>query len=83
MPETEICFLTATEMARCIRAKELSATEVMEAHLTLRARFIRTPREPSGQNKRYLNLEYRRGPETHRASDRTCRTQTDRAVSPR
>jgi amidase len=33
MPNTEICFLTATEMARRIRAKELSATEVMEAHL--------------------------------------------------
>ena len=33
MPNTEICFLTATEMARRIRAKELSAIEVMEAHL--------------------------------------------------
>jgi amidase len=33
MPNTEICFLTATEMARRIRAKELSAVEVMEAHL--------------------------------------------------
>ena len=33
MQNQEICFLTATEMARCIRAKELSASEVMEAHL--------------------------------------------------
>ena len=30
----EICFLTATEMARLIRAKKLSAVEVMEAHLS-------------------------------------------------
>ncbi len=33
MPGSEICFLTATELARRIRAKELSAVEVMEAHL--------------------------------------------------
>lgn len=32
MPDTEICFLTATEMARKIRSKELSCKEVMEAH---------------------------------------------------
>jgi amidase len=30
---TEICFLTATEMARRIRQKDLSAREVLEAHL--------------------------------------------------
>ena len=30
----EICFLTAAELTRRIRAKELSATEVMKAHLT-------------------------------------------------
>ena len=29
----EICFLTATEMASRVRAKEVSAVEVMEAHL--------------------------------------------------
>jgi hypothetical protein len=29
----EICFLTATELVRLVRAKELSALEVMEAHL--------------------------------------------------
>jgi amidase len=34
MENQEICFLTATELTRRIRAKELSATEVMEAHLT-------------------------------------------------
>ena len=34
MSSTEICFLTATELARRIRAKELSVREVMEAHLT-------------------------------------------------
>lgn len=34
MKNQEICFLTAAEIARRIRAKELSATEVMEAHLT-------------------------------------------------
>jgi amidase len=33
MLDTEICFLTATELARHIRAKDLSAREVMEAHL--------------------------------------------------
>ena len=33
MPDSEICFMTATEMARRIRSKELSATEVMKAHL--------------------------------------------------
>src|SRR5262245_43457436 len=33
MPSTEICFLTATELARRIRARELSAVEVLEAHL--------------------------------------------------
>ncbi|HSK85052.1 MAG TPA: amidase family protein, partial [Rubrobacter sp.] len=30
---SEICFLTATELVRLVRAKELSALEVMEAHL--------------------------------------------------
>jgi amidase len=34
MSMTDICFMTATELARRIRAKELSACEVMEAHLT-------------------------------------------------
>ena len=34
MSNTEICFLTATELVRRIRAKELSVREVMEAHLT-------------------------------------------------
>ena len=33
MSNTEICFLTATELVRLIRAKELSVREVMEAHL--------------------------------------------------
>jgi amidase len=33
MRETEICFLTATELAHRLRARELSAAEVMEAHL--------------------------------------------------
>ena len=33
MKNQEICFLSATELARRIRAKDLSATEVMEAHL--------------------------------------------------
>ncbi len=33
MPAPEICFLTATELARRIRARELSAREVMAAHL--------------------------------------------------
>jgi hypothetical protein len=30
----EICFLTATELAHHIRARELSAVEVMQAHLS-------------------------------------------------
>ncbi|MGE3537219.1 MAG: amidase [Candidatus Tectimicrobiota bacterium] len=33
MITTDLCFMTATDMARRIRAKELSAREVMEAHL--------------------------------------------------
>jgi len=33
MPNQEICFLTATELVRRIRGKDLSAREVMEAHL--------------------------------------------------
>jgi amidase len=34
MPSQEICFLTATELARRIRVKDLSSREVMEAHLS-------------------------------------------------
>src|SRR2546421_291808 len=33
MAHSELCFLTATELAARIRARELSAREVMEAHL--------------------------------------------------
>jgi amidase len=33
MAEAELCFLPATELARRIRAQELSASEVMAAHL--------------------------------------------------
>ena len=33
MSNTEICFLTATELTRRIRARDLSVREVMEAHL--------------------------------------------------
>ena len=33
MSTTDICFMTATELARRIRSKELSARAVMEAHL--------------------------------------------------
>jgi len=33
MPGSDICFMTATEMARRIRSKDLSAVEVMSAHL--------------------------------------------------
>jgi amidase len=33
MSESEICFMTATEMVRRIRVKEMSCREVMEAHL--------------------------------------------------
>lgn len=33
MSTNELCFLTATELATQIRTKQLSATEVMEAHL--------------------------------------------------
>lgn len=39
MPTPDICFMTATELARRIRARELSAREVMEAHLTQIARI--------------------------------------------
>ena len=34
MPLPEICFMTATELSRRIRARDVSAKEVMEAHLT-------------------------------------------------
>lgn len=34
MQQTELCFLTATDLAQKIRLRELSAREVMEAHLT-------------------------------------------------
>ena len=33
MSTSEICFMTATEMVKRIRSKELSCREVMEAHL--------------------------------------------------
>ena len=33
MDDTELCWLSATELARRIRERELSAVEVMEAHL--------------------------------------------------
>ena len=33
MSESEICFMTATEMVQRLRAKELSCRELMEAHL--------------------------------------------------
>jgi amidase len=38
MPDHDICFLTATELARRLRVKDLSAREVMEAHLAQIAR---------------------------------------------
>ena len=34
MSSSEICFMTAADLSRLIRAKELSAREVMDAHLT-------------------------------------------------
>ncbi len=34
MSDTEICFSTATELSRRIRSRKLSATEVLEAHLS-------------------------------------------------
>src|SRR5579862_7285410 len=34
MPQSELCFLTATELARLMRSGELSAEQVMEAHLS-------------------------------------------------
>jgi len=33
MPDADLCFLPATELARRLRARELSAVELMEAHL--------------------------------------------------
>ncbi len=33
MPDREICFLTATELSRLVRVRELSGGEVLEAHL--------------------------------------------------
>ncbi len=38
MTPTDLCFLPATELARRIRARELSAREVLEAHLAQIAR---------------------------------------------
>ena len=34
MPATDLCFLTACELTQQIRAKQISATEVMQAHLS-------------------------------------------------
>lgn len=34
MPSPDLCFYTATELARLLREKKVSAKEVMEAHLT-------------------------------------------------
>ena len=34
MPQSDICFMTATDMAQRIRAREVSCREVMQAHLT-------------------------------------------------
>ncbi len=34
MPDSEVCLLTATEIVRRIREREISAAEVMEAHLS-------------------------------------------------
>ena len=33
MSDTSLCFQTAVELARMMRGKEVSAREVMEAHL--------------------------------------------------
>ena len=33
MPSTDLCFLTACELAQNIRAKQISAVEVMQAHI--------------------------------------------------
>ena len=33
MPDTDICFMTATDMAQAIKTRKLSAAEVMDAHL--------------------------------------------------
>ncbi len=38
MPTAELCFLTATELAQMIRSKQLSARELMTAHLDQIAR---------------------------------------------
>ena len=32
MPDTDLCYLTATELARRIREKDVSAREVLDAH---------------------------------------------------
>ncbi|MGH8056002.1 MAG: amidase family protein, partial [Candidatus Entotheonellia bacterium] len=34
MSETELCYVTATELVRRIRTRDVSAREVMQAHLT-------------------------------------------------
>src|SRR5262249_54871707 len=33
MPDSDICFMTAVEMSRKLRAKEISAVELLSAHL--------------------------------------------------
>jgi amidase len=38
MPSSELCHLSAVELARLIRTRELSAAEVLEAHLEQIAR---------------------------------------------
>jgi amidase len=39
MPTPEICFLSATELVRLVRAKELSVQEMVESHLARIERF--------------------------------------------
>src|SRR5918995_5582001 len=39
MPTPEICFLSATELVRLVRAKELSVREMVESHLARIERF--------------------------------------------
>ena len=62
MPTPEICFLTATELVRLVRAKELSAGEVMEAHLAQIERL-------NGQVNAIVTLTAERAIERARAAD--------------
>lgn len=68
MPEHSICFLSAAEMTRKIRAKELSSVEIMSAHLDQIARvnskvnaIVTLVADQAMERARYADTAWARG----------------------